>query len=277
MDEPEVGAPRKTVNRARPPLTAVAALLVIAAITFAASWIYRGAAPGSGTSHSTATPHATIVLRCGTDTTPDCPTAPPDPNAAWLSIAADTPDAVLATFVQSQAIWQAIQQDQSGDGVMRWDFSRPDTPVFERELHAPGGKLFPDIWVLPFDLPNGQIGFYGFCDINAAHTAIRVDNVFGMGTPRPHGQLAVYTRAQAISRVTAISHVALKPGAQSYLIFAPIDAELIESGRAVWSQTAGGGPGSPLWLVPGADGKDRILGNDGKVYFPWQIPVVEAS
>jgi hypothetical protein len=182
----------------------------------------------------------------------------------------------LATFTQSQTLWQIVVSEQTGD-VQRWDFSHPDTPVFVRDLHAPGDKIFPDIWVLPFDLPDGQIGFYGFCDINAAHTAIRVDGARSIGTPRPHGQLAVYTSAQAVSRVEALSHVGLKPGARPYLVYAPIDAGLVETGQAQWSQSAGGGPGSPLWLVPGADGKDRILGDDGRIYFPWQIPVVKSQ
>ncbi len=252
----------------------VAVVAAIVAVSYGAAAARRAGTPASGYGSSTP-PYATITLKCGTSTTPNCPTAPPDPNQDWIPIPADTPANVLAAFLHS-SLYQAVEDSNAtGVGDAQYDLSRPDTPVFIRELHAPGGMIFPDMWVIPFDMPDGMIGIIVTCDINPSHTDIQVDGVGGIGTPRPHDQLPFFTRSEAVSRVEAQSHVALRPGAEPYLVFTPIDSMLIETGKAVWN--GGGGPGAPLWLVPGADGKDRVLGDDGKVYFPAQIPVVKAN
>jgi hypothetical protein len=267
-------APRRTLAISFAVVALVAVVAAIAMI-FAGEAVGRSAgAPASGYG-AAAAPYATITFTCGTSSTPNCPTAPSDPNQDWIPIPADTPANVLQAFLHS-GLYAAVQNSNvTGRGDAQYDLSHPETPVFVRELHAPGGKIMPDIWVIPFDTASGMIGYIVTCNINADHTAIEPAGVSGIGTLRPHGQLAPLSMSAAIQTIQSQSHTTLKPGAQPYLVYAPIDAGLIETGKAVWN--AGGAPGAPLWLVPCSDGKDRVVGIDGKVYLPSQIPVVKAS
>jgi hypothetical protein len=70
----------------------------------------------------------------------------------------------------------------------------------------------------------------------------------------------------------AQSHVRLESGARPYLIYAPIDYAAVATGK--WN--GGGAWGTPLWLVPGADGQNRVVADDGKVYLPAQLPLRKA-
>ena len=149
-------------------VTLAAVFAGIAALTGGAALARHSGTPASGYG-ATATPFATITLKCGTSTTPNCPTAPPDPSLEWITIPADTPANVLTAF-QLSSIY-LLSQNGSGDG--RLDLSRPETPVFVRELHAPGGLVLPDVWVISFDGSDGMMGYIAICDINDAHTALR--------------------------------------------------------------------------------------------------------
>ena len=191
-------------------VTLVAVIAGIAALTGGAALARHSGTPASGYG-ATTTPFATITLKCGTSTTPNCPIAPPDPSLEWITIPADTPANVLTAF-QLSSIY-LLSQNGRGDG--RLDLSRPETPVFVRELHAPGGLDLPDVWVISFDGSDGMMGYIAICDINDAHTAVRCGSVAG-GPARPHGHLALFSKAQAVSMVEAQSHTTLRPGAQPY-------------------------------------------------------------
>jgi hypothetical protein len=252
----------------------VAIIAVVAAIAVISAGARQLTSLASG--HGTGTnPNATPTLirpSCGTSTTPACPGAQPD----WIPLTADTPQAVLAAWRQSSLYAAAQSSNATGRGDAQYDISRPETPVFVRELHAPGSVNLPDVWVIPFDTADGMIGYAVVCNINASHTAIEVASISGIGTPRPHGQLARVTENVAVSSVEAQSHTELRPGAQPYLVTMAIDANQLQTGQIVWK--AGGlWPGDPLWLVPGADGRDRVLGDDGEVYLASQIPLAKAS
>ena len=188
-------------------------------------------------------------------------------------MSASRPADVLVAFEKSGMYQQIERSAASGVGDSQYDLSRPETPILVRALHVAGAALIYDVWVIPFDTARGAIGYIAILDTDATHLAIHPDALMQLGMARPHGELAKYSLTQAISIVQAQSQIRLKSGARPYLIYAAIDYAAVATGK--WN--GGGSSDAPLWLVPGADGKDRILGDDGKVYFPWQIPVVKAS
>lgn len=246
----------------------VAVIATLGVMAAQASGARRGVGPASS-AHiapaATATTATVPALNCNvTPAAPGCGNPPPvqaTPPHDWITLSADTPAAVLAVFTKN---WKV----SAGDG--QYDLSRPETPVLARALHVLGAQgVAYDIWVIPFDSASGAIGVLINCATNAAHTAIACGTVEQLGTPRPHAQLAKYTQTQAITMAQVQSHVSLKSGARPYLIYAPIDYAAVATGK--WS--GGGAWDTPLWLVSGADGQDRVVADDGKVYLPAQLPV----
>lgn len=233
---------------------------------------YASGTPNATAMASTPTRAAPPVAACGTATTPACPTQTGD----WIPIASDTPTDVLTAFKQS-SLYAAVQSSNAtGKGDAQYDLSRPETPVFERELHVPGSFNLPDIYVIPFDAADGTIQHIVICNVNPQHTAIEAAEVMAIGSsPRPHGELALIPVTAAIASVHAQTNVSLRAGVQPYLVFFPVDGSLVGTGQVTWH--GGGGPGDPLWLVPGADGHDYVVGNDSKVYLPSQLPIKMAS
>lgn len=270
MDAPRADGPRGLTRRA---LVAVAALALVALFASVVTVMVNASrgpthARGShaGSLRATAQP---------TPTPPNTPTPPPTPSVEWVQISADRPADVLGAFEKSDMYQQIQRSAASGAGDSQYDLSRPEAPILVRALRVAGAAIFYDVWVIPFDTASGVIGYIAILDTDATRLAIHPDAVMQLGTARPHGQLARYSQSQAISMVEAQSHVILRPGSQPYLVYAPIDAALVESGQVVWN--GGGWAGNPLWLVPCSDGQDRVVGIDGKVYLPSQIPVAKAS
>lgn len=230
--------------------------------------------PGSGTGPRTTPAPASpaVTLSCGTATTPACPT-PSSGN--WIPISSDTPAAVLAAFKQSGMY--AASLTGKGDGSP--DLSRPETPVFERELHIPGGLIVPDVYVIPFDAADGSLTWFAICNINATHTAIEAGEIapgaLPNGQPRPHGQLTPVAASAAAAAVHVQRNIALRAGAQPALVFVVIDATLIETGQVKW--TAPAGPQNPFWLVPGADGHDYLVDTTGQAHLESEVPIEKAS
>ncbi len=258
--------------------TITIALSVLVVSGFIAAFTLLSHGPGashtgadsSGIPNSTA-PSATTTgvasATCGTATTPSCLSASGD----WIPISSDAPAAVLAAFKQSGMY--AATQTGVGDGQP--DLSHPETPVFERELHIPGGLIEPDMYVIPFDTADGSIGWFALCNVNATHTAIEVSEIVpgGLpnGQPRPHGQLTPISASAAAAAMRTQRGVQLRVGAQPSLVFVEINANLIETGQVKWSAPAG--PQNPYWLVSGADGHDYLVDTTGKAHLLSEVPI----
>jgi hypothetical protein len=164
---------------------------------------------------------------------------------------------------------------QTGVGDGQPDLSRPETPVFERELHIPGGLIVPDMYVIPFDTANGSIGWFALCNVNATHTAIEVDEIapggLPNGHPRPHGNLTSISASTAVSAMRTQRGVGLRVGAQPSRVFVEISAFLIETGQVKWSAPAG--PQNPYWHIPGSDGRDYLVDTAGNVHLVSEVPI----
>lgn len=212
-----------------------------------------------------------ITVTCGTATTPACPSAP----GQWIPIASDTPADVFAAFKTSSLYLGIQNSNATGKGDEQYDLSRPETGMFERELHVPGGLVVPDVYVIPFDNASGAIGYVAICNINATHTAIEAGEVVAVGTlggqARPRGQLVPISANAAVAAVQAQRGILLRSNSQPSRVFVVVDASLIETGKSSWSGPAG--PQNPFWLVPGADGHDYVVDTAGKAYLPTQLPI----
>ena len=273
MSSPDSKTPR-TGARRRALLVALLPVVLIGVVVAAIAMLTHGANASGVAAETTLKPTATaqVSLSCGTSTTPDCPTPT---TGDWIPISADTPAAVLAVFKQSGMYSAAQSSATTGVGDAQYDLSRPETPLFVRELHIPGSIVMPDMYIIPFDMANGTVGYLMLCNVNATHTAIEVGEVMGVGTkngaPVPHGGLVYLSASAAEGVLYAQRHVRLMPGKQPYLVYTPLDPM---SGG--WSGVGRDGF-RPLWLVPGADSHDYVIGNDGKAYLPSQIPLASAT
>ena len=204
--------------------------------------------------------YGVTTATCDAPGKPACPT--PDPG--WVQLASNSPSVVLAAMKQT---W-IFHLDLSDDGDHIHDVSHLGTPVFVHGI-APKGVTIPDFYVLPFMDAHGVITDVGTFELNTQHSALRLQGISSFDGRYP---IVRQTVSAAIAAVWSQRHVALKAHAQPYLIFFPIDAYDLETGKVVWN--AGGlWPGGPLWLVPGSDGRNYIFGNDGKVYAESEIPM----
>ncbi len=274
MSSPDAKAPHAGARK-RALLAALLSVAVVGAVVAAIAMLLHGANASGAAAETTLKPTATaqLSLSCGTSTTPDCPTPT---TGDWIPLSADTPAAVLAVFKQSEMYSAAQTSSTTGVGDAQYDLSRPETPLFVRELRVPGSMVLPDMYIIPFDTANGAVGYLMLCNVNATHTAIEVNEVMAAGTkngaPVPHDGLVYLSASAAEGVLYAQRHVRLMPRKQPYLVYTPLDPMTAAS----WTGTGRDGF-RPLWLVPGADGHDYVIGNDGKAYLPSQIPLAKAG
>lgn len=130
----------------------------------------------------------------------------------------------------------------------------------------------PDYYDIPArDASGATIGAV-LCQLNSQHTAISVGDIVGYPAPRPAGRITILSDRDAINAVASQAHVALKAGGAAELIYFPFDQMAEDTGKINW-KAGGNMPYDPMWLVPGADGHDYLVGSDGHVYAPSQLPV----
>lgn len=193
---------------------------------------------------------------------PACTT--PDPG--WIPLTSNAPSAVVTAMKQT---W-IFHVDLSDDGDHIHDVSHLGAPLLIRGI-APAGKTISDFYILPFMDAHGVVTDVGEFELNSDHTALRFAAVTSVDGRYP---VVRQTADAAVAAVWAQRHVAPKPNTHPYLVFFPIDAADLETGRVVWDTNAGGlAPVVPLWLVTGADGNNYIYGNNGKVYAEREIPM----
>ena len=222
-------------------------------------------AAGRGSAYAalpTPTPAYNVVITptCDAPGKPACPT--PDPG--WIALASAAPNDVLAAMKQTWIFH--IDLNDGGDHIQ--DLSHLGAPILVRGL-APAGKTIPGFYVLPIMNARGDITDIGQFELNAAHAALRFVAVTSFDGRYP---VVRQSSSAAITAVRVQRHVALKSGAQPFLVFFPINGDDLRTGKVVWK--AGGlWPGEPLWLIPGADGQNYIFGNDGKVYAEGELPM----
>lgn len=191
----------------------------------------------------------------------------------WIPLRSTAPSDVLAAARQSSL----FQKNLAGSGDHVSDLSRLGQPVLVTALQPPGAATgaYPDFYVVPILDAKGQATDAAELALNPAHAAIQVVAIVTYSQPHPQGAIARMPSSAALA-ATSAQHMSLRSGASPRLVYFPADATAQETGQVTW--TSGGEyPADPIWLVPGADGRDHLVGADGRVYAPNQLPMVTAG
>lgn len=188
----------------------------------------------------------------------------------WIRLTSKSPSAIIAAARKSSL----FNVDRSGNGDYLKDLSHLENPVLVRAYHPAGSPSMPDYYVIPIDNAAGAIVGAAELELNKPHNAIRVTAIVTYPSLRPHGYMARVSMATAIADVTQQRHIRMKAGAINMLIYFPVDAYLQKTGKIVWN---GGGeyPSDPIWLIPGTDGQDYIVGTDGVARHASDLPILK--
>ena len=112
--------------------------------------------------------------------------------------------------------------------------------------------------------------------LNAKHTAINVGSISGTD-PAAGWPSKLVSASQAVEIVEVQQHTRLRAGANITLIYmATYDTAAVETGQINWS-AGGAGPMDPIWLIPGAGGRDHFVRTDGRAYYLRQLPLAPQS
>lgn len=192
-------------------------------------------------------------------------------SGEWIALRSTAAADILAAARQSSLF--RGDQSESGDHA---DLSRLGAPVFVRAIQPPGAPagLYPDFYVVPVLDASGAATDAAELELNPTHTAIQVIAIVTYSQPHADGAIASLTASAAIAAVSAQQHSAPRAGTSPQLVYFPADPTAQQTGA--W--TGGGAfPADPIWLVPGADGHDHLVGDDGRVYDPEQLPLATAG
>lgn len=191
-------------------------------------------------------------------------------GTGWISLTAQSPRAIIEAARQSSLF--NVNRTNGGDYLR--DLSRLETPVYVRALRVTGGVTLPDYYIIPIDDASGRMVGAAELALNSAHTAVQLTAIITYNTPRPHGQLPLVQRSAAVTDLARQRSAALRSNAQPELVYIPIDATALQTGAITWN---GGGqyPADPVWVIPGSDGADHVVGTDSHVYAIGDLPVMK--
>ncbi|HEY7341875.1 MAG TPA: hypothetical protein VH591_13415 [Ktedonobacterales bacterium] len=191
-------------------------------------------------------------------------------NSGWIPLSSNSSSAVIAAARQSTL----FNVNRKGSGDFLKDLSHLETPVLVRALQVPGSVVMPDYYIIPIDDAAGKMVGAAQLELNASHTSVQVTSIATYTSAHPHGQVSHLAKSAALTDLSNQRRVELRSGAQPQLVYIPIDAAALESGQVVWN---GGGlsPTDPVWLIPGADGQNHIVGADGHAYDMSSVPVMK--
>jgi hypothetical protein len=210
---------------------------------------------------------AAVMIACGQSAQAQNSAATPLPSG-WIALRSQSPVDVIAAARQSPL----FNVNRSGNGDYLSDLSHLGTPLLVQGYSAVAGVTLPDYDIIPvLDAASGSSLGAAVLQLNAAHTAIHVQSIDTFARPRAAGAIAQMNLPRAVSTLTTQSHTQLAFNARPRLVYLNISLQGVDQGTLTWT---GGGilPDDPLWLIPGADGHDHIIGNDGHAYLPQQLP-----
>jgi hypothetical protein len=244
-----------------------AVLLTVAGVALASRHLPLTQASGTGGSQlrSANAQYTPRPDTCGAPALPACHVP-----GARIPLASQSPSDIIAAARKSTL----FTVDRSGNGDYVKDLSRLGIPQLIQALHMPGKASAPDYYDIPIFDGTGATIAVAQLQLDAAHTSIIVAAITTYAQPLPHDTLTHMSSAAAVSAVQARRHIGLQTGRQPRLVYFPGDRAAEATGKITW--VAGGQmPYDPIWAVPGADGKDYIVGDDGQVYTLDQLPLVD--
>lgn len=248
-------------------------LIAAVAVTMAAVGIASQNMPitaASGTGRGTSTPVTRInplnlQHTCGFQGEPTCPTN----QQQWIPLHSTNPGDIIASARASRLF--NINAAGNGDTP---SLSHLGTPQLVLAFHAGAATSTsggPDYYLVPIQETAGATLGVVLCQVNAGRTAISVVAIVQYAQPRPAGLVTRMSAQQAIAAMQTRQHVALHASAAPQLIYFPGSAMAQEAGKLTWV-SGGESPDDPVWMIPGADGQQHIVGSDGQVYYVNQLP-----
>ncbi len=191
-------------------------------------------------------------------------------SSGWIPLPSNSSSAIIAAARKSAL----FNVNRKGSGDFLKDLSHLETPVLVRALQAPGSVVMPDYYVIPIDNAAGKMVGAAELELNASRTSIQVTSIVTYTSPHPHGQVSHVAMSSALTDLSSQRRVTPRSGAQPQLVYIPIDAAALETGQVIWN---GGGtsPTDPVWLIPGADGQNHIVGADGHAYDMSSVPLMK--
>jgi len=191
-------------------------------------------------------------------------------SSGWIPLTSNSSSAIIAAARKSAL----FNVNRKGSGDFLKDLSHLETPILVRALQAPGSVVMPDYYIIPIDNAAGKMVGAAELELNASHTSVQVTSIDTYTTAHPHGQVSHVAKSAALTDLSTQRRVTLRSGAQPQLVYIPIDAAALETGQVVWN---GGGtsPTDPVWLIPGADGQNHLVGADGHAYEMSSVPVMK--
>jgi hypothetical protein len=209
-----------------------------------------------------------VSMAGAADQSPLPPSVSGDP---WIPLHSQAPGDIIAAARQSPL----FQESRAGSGDHAHDLSRLGRPVFVRALRPTGESAaeVADFYVVPILNQAGAATDAAELALNPSHTAVQVIAIVTYTVPRADGSATVLRPDQAIHAIASQLQEAAQAISQPYLVYFPLDPawQASQNSRPAW--TAGGTvPADPLWLVTGTDGKQYLVGNDGRLYSVSQLP-----
>ena len=245
---------------------AIGLFLVASAGAFAFVLMTQLAPDHSGTVHSPAQAQANASPPQGNATT--------TPHPSWVGLKSTQPDDIRAA-ARATTTFQNVVPSQTPLGTALRTGTL-GTPVLVHAYRPTPGML--DAWVIP--LLQGA----------DAHVVALLDFAYDKGQQRLHatafagpfapgdpayGQPFPRVAMQAaLGQAQSKRNIIQMAGTEPQLIYFPIDLDKTTGPHASVHWTGGGQfADTAIWLLRGTDGKDYLVGNDGQVYTPDQLPL----
>ena len=206
----------------------------------------------------------------------------------WVSLRSTTPTDLLAAM-RSTTLYQEVAaspQTRMGQALRT---STLGTPVLVR-AYRPTRRM-PDVWVVPV-LATGSRGASGVpsppavgasvvalldFEYDRPHARIRAVSFAGPFVPTDPGFGQPFPRVTpslALARVQQARRVNMAGGRQPQLVYFPADLNALNDPHSKLKWSGGGQfPDLAVWQVPATDGHDYLVGVDGVVYTPAQLPL----
>lgn len=192
----------------------------------------------------------------------------------WIPLRSHTASDIIAAARRSELFNE--HSNDGGDHVS--NVSHLGLPVLVRAIQPPGVApgTYPDFYVLPILGSSGAATDAAELQLNATHTAIHVIAIVTYAQPHAQGSVSHMNAATAQSTLHTQRHTDLRAGTAPTLVYFPADPVAQELGQVPWT---GGGefPADPIWLTPGADGHNYVVGTDGRVYDVAQLPMISTG
>lgn len=204
----------------------------------------------------------------------------PTPPSGWVSLASSAPQDVLAAARQTPA-FQSVASGARAPLSQALARGKLGAPVLVRAYHPTDGMT--DVYVVPlYDTPNdtaSEIDPVALLDFayDSAHQqlhALAFAGPFMPGDVLYHQPFPRLTIDQARASLAHERGVQLAAGTAPTLIYFAADMNRIAGPDADLKWTGGGQFADyAVWHTQGADGHEYIVGIDGHVYTPDQLPL----